>query len=82
MSGKFSIRNAGNGELQIGEIITDCSCTIANIPNKEIKPGDSLFVTYQVNPHTLGFFQQKIIINNNTDSNNPVMFVIRGKKIL
>ncbi len=78
--GKIIIRNTGNAELKIGDLTTDCACTVADIEKKNILPDDSIFISYKVNPHTMGFFQQKIIIQNNTDK-NPVMFVIRGKTI-
>jgi hypothetical protein len=79
--GAIVLRNIGDGVLIISDVTTDCSCTVADIPKKDIRPGDSLSVLYKVNPHTLGFFQQQVIIQNNTDSSNPVMFVIRGKTI-
>lgn len=80
-SGMFAIKNTGNLKLKIEDISTDCACTVAEITQKEISPGDSVLIHYKINPHTIGFFQQKIIIQNNSD-NNPVMFVIRGKTVL
>lgn len=79
-SGRIILRNKGEGELKIGDISTDCACTVADITKKVVLSGDSININYKVNPHAMGFFQQKIIIQNNSDS-NPVMFVIRGKAI-
>jgi hypothetical protein len=79
--GDIVLKNVGTGMLLIGDVTTDCSCTVADITQKEIRPGDSVSVKYKVSPHTMGYFQQQIIIKNNTDSSNPVLFVIRGKTI-
>jgi uncharacterized protein DUF1573 len=79
-SSNIKIRNTGNADLFIENMSTDCSCTIVDQAKKNIPPGDSLAIGYKVSPHTIGFFQQKIIIQSN-GVNNPVMFVIRGKTI-
>jgi hypothetical protein len=78
--GKFVLRNTGNAKLKIDEITTDCACTVANLANDKIAPGDSVYISFTVNPHVVGYFQQKIIIKNNSE-NNPILFAFRGKTI-
>lgn len=78
--GKFLIRNTGSGNLKIEEITTDCSCTIAEKPENPIAPNDSAYIMYSLHPNIIGFFQQKVIIKNNSEA-NPVLFVLRGKVV-
>lgn len=80
-SGRFILRNPGTADLLLGDITTDCQCTVAKIDNSRVPPGDSLWVSYSVHPNIDGYFQQKIIIKNNTDSSNPAMFVVRGQVV-
>jgi hypothetical protein len=79
-SSRVVIRNVGTVDLILSDITTDCACTVADISNKKILPGDSIYLTYTLDPHTIGFFQQKIIISNNS-ANNPVLLMIRGKTL-
>lgn len=74
----FVIRNIGENDLIIKEIVTDCHCT-AIIPNqKKTIPGDSLVLTAKYDNNSTGFFNQAITVHLNTES-SPELLIIRGR---
>src|SRR5437773_556588 len=41
----FTVRNAGNKELEIDKVRSSCNCAVASLPSKTIPPGGSLPIT-------------------------------------
>jgi hypothetical protein len=70
----FEIRNEGPGSLEITGLSTSCSCTIAEVANDRIAPGEStvLTVTFDPTSHNgaTGDFMRQIFIRSN-DPDTP-----------
>jgi hypothetical protein len=78
-TGKILIRNTGDETLKLREVTADCSCTVPNIQNKRIFPGDSAYIQFVLTPTDDGFIQQSIYLDNNSSNENRVLFLIRAK---
>lgn len=78
-NGKILIKNAGDETLKISDITADCSCTVPDIKNKKILPGDTAYINFILTPAQDGFIQQSIYVNNNSINENRVLFLIRAK---
>lgn len=47
---RFQLENRGDDLLQISRVATSCSCTSAEVKDKEIKPGNSTSLTVTFDP--------------------------------
>lgn len=70
----FTITNTGTDTLTIGNITTSCSCTSADVADKEIAPGEQTKLTVVFDPNfheePLGVFKRTVFIPTN-DLNIP-----------
>jgi hypothetical protein len=78
-NGKILIKNTGDETLKISDVTADCSCTVPDIENKKISPGDTAYIIFILTPAQDGFIQQSIYVNNNSVNENRVLFLIRAK---
>ena len=72
VSSTFAVRNDGGRDAQVGEVLTSCSCTTAEIGRKIIKPGETadLKVIFDPNYHfeDEGRFFRTATIKYNSDT--------------
>jgi hypothetical protein len=65
----LDIRNEGTGALEITELSTSCSCTVAEVAAQQIAPGGStlLTVTFDPGAHNgaTGRFMRQVFIGSN-----------------
>lgn len=78
-SGEILIKNTGDETLKITDVTADCSCTVPDLKNKKISPGDTAYIHFILTPAQDGFIQQSIYVNNNSVNENRVLFLIRAK---
>jgi len=77
----LNVKNIGTKDLKILDIKSDCHCTIGEISNDYLKPGEATFIIYNIKPNMTGFFQQKIIIKTNSEITPLKLILIRGKAV-
>jgi hypothetical protein len=75
---KFIIKNIGENDLFISDIIPDCYCTIPLWNKKAVSPGDSTSVAVTVKKEQEGIFQQVVKVQMNTNEKS-LLLVVRGK---
>ena len=78
-TGEILIKNTGDKILKITDVTADCSCTVPDIQNTKIYPGDSEYIHFVLTPADDGFIQQSIYLDNNSLNENRVLFLIRAK---
>ncbi len=76
----FSIKNVGNNDLKIADVIPDCFCTIPNWEKEPIPPQKSTNIIIVVNKDFEGVFQQVVTISCNSKESKHLL-VVRGKFI-
>ena len=62
----FKLTNTGDADLVILDKRTSCGCTVPEIPEKPIKPGESSKITVKFERSGLGNFNKQITIIANT----------------
>src|SRR3972149_5879611 len=79
-SHEFSVRNAGQSPLTLRVGSTTCKCTIGNVSNDPIPPGESVMVKLEwsalVNP---GPFRQTATILTNDPRSSAVELLVEGE---
>lgn len=77
----FTVTNAGTEVLEIGELMTSCSCTSASISGTSIAPGDSATLTVVFDPdfheEPEGRFTRTVYIPSNDPDTPEAEVVIR-----
>ena len=53
---EFPIYNRGKADLHIGNIVSECSCTMGFVDNKLIPPGESDILTILIDPNQINEF--------------------------
>ena len=76
----FSIRNVGNNDLRLADVIPDCYCTVPNWEKQPISPQKSTNITIIVNKDFEGIFQQVVSFSCNSKESKHLL-VVRGKFI-
>ncbi len=79
--GSICLKNFGDEDLEIGEINTDCACTITKVEKRVVQPGDSTKLLFKLTPKTIGRLQQTIFVENNSENESGVLFLIRANVI-
>ena len=74
------MKNIGNNDLQIHEVIPDCYCTVPSWEKDPISPQDFTNITIIVNKEYEGIFQQIVTVVCNTQESRHLL-VVRGKFI-
>lgn len=72
----FTIKNTGDNNLIINDIITSCGCISVTHERHPAKPGESLSVTVKITPTEKGTLDKTLIIKCNT--NNTLNIKIKG----
>jgi len=67
----FVLRNDGNATLQIGNVRTSCGCTVANVSNKTLEPGQTAEVTARLSLKGRQGQQRKAITVESNDPATP-----------
>lgn len=75
----FSIRNTGTAPLKLRVGTTTCKCTISDVADKDLAPGESTFVAVQWTTSDLSPFGQTATIFTNDPQRKSVDFVVKGK---
>ena len=77
----FSFTNTGTGPLKITKVDTDCTCTKATYPEKDILPGETsnIEVIYSTK-FTEDSIKHIIVVHSNTD---PILttLTLKGKVV-
>lgn len=76
----FYIKNIGNKDLYITDVVPDCYCTIPTWDKKGISSNDSTKITVVVKKDFTGIFQQVVKVACNTKE-KTLLLVVRGKFI-
>jgi len=73
----FYIKNIGNENLIIGDVIPECSCTGYTLDNDTIVPGDStrLLVNFNTKGKELGLQKKVISVRTNTKKEYNSLFI-------
>jgi hypothetical protein len=80
MEHTFVIRNAGDEALTLDAGNTTCKCTISNLENGQVAPGDSAEVKVEWKLNTLGTnFRQTAEIRTNDEQKPMITLTIAGK---
>lgn len=77
--GFIMLKNTGGDVLKILKITPDCSCIVSQNHKIEIAPEDSAKIEFSISPSDLGFIQQNLIVENNSDNEKRILFLIRAK---
>lgn len=77
----FKIKNVGNSNVYIENIISDCQCTVGTWDAKPIAPNEvyKLSVKYE-GGSILGYFEQKIAVYFK-NGKSPSLLLLEGKII-
>lgn len=78
----FLIKNTGNADLHIKQIITSCGCTVADVAKKILKPGEStnLKVVFRTSGFS-GDLSKMVHVYSNSLGSSEKVFVIKGNVI-
>ncbi len=80
LQGEFSLKNTGEIDLIIEDVIVSCLCTVVDWPRDPIPPNKSIIIKVVYHPRSRGFFNQVIqVICNVNDS--VVLLILKGKII-
>jgi hypothetical protein len=70
---QIPIRNAGQADLLVNDVISSCVCTVTEKPNEPIPPGDAATITIQcATSGIVGPFEQSVYIHTN-DPVTPIV---------
>lgn len=78
----FVFTNTGEADLYIHQAFASCGCTVPQVPEEAIKPGDSdtIFVTYDGRRKAPGNIRKSITIHNNS-KDEMIRLYITGKML-
>jgi Protein of unknown function (DUF1573) len=77
VTARFSLYNAGNHDLQIGSVVPDCHCTVADFPSSLIAPQDSAIIRLRFDGLNPGPFQSSAVVTTNSPG-SPTLLIFRG----
>lgn len=72
-SGDITIRNIGGAMLQIRDIKSDCGCTVAEVNQRELGPGESTLLSVTFNSKKFEGPQTKLVKIYTNDPQSPVV---------
>jgi len=72
-SGEITIRNIGGTMLQIRDIKSDCGCTVAEVNQRELEPGESTILSVTFNSKKFEGPQTKLVKIYTNDPQSPVV---------
>ena len=77
---EFTVTNHGDHTLTLNPGLTSCGCTVSEIKDNELAPGQSttVLVTWQAKKH-IGPFKQSVTIVTSDPHRPEVTFTIRGE---
>ena len=76
----FVIKNESKKVLNIKDVSTSCGCTVSEVKNKIIKPGDSTLVDVKFNPQGYsGEVQQFVYVSTDSLDDSLIRFIIKAK---
>lgn len=78
--GSFVISNTGTSNLIIGDVKSDCHCTVPQWSREPVLPGKSTTINVHYDSTSLGFFYRTIRVNMNIKS-SPMVLAIKGEVI-
>lgn len=68
---EFTIKNAGEGELEIISVSTSCGCTKAKASKETIGPGETAKLFVEMDPNVMGNITGKVERTIYVQSNDP-----------
>ena len=75
----FVISNNSNKVLNIKDVSTSCGCTVPEVKNKMLKPGESTLVDVKFNSRGYsGAVQQFIYVNTDSLDESLIRFIIKA----
>jgi hypothetical protein len=76
----FSFTNTGTTPLKLVKGHSSCKCTVGEIADSTVQPGDSttVHVTWK-SKHVSGGFQQNVSINTNDPNRREIVLTIKGE---
>lgn len=76
----FTIRNKGNDDLKIKNVIGSCGCTIVNLSDSLLSKNELALISakYISQDDDIGYVKKSVIVETNIDS-SFVVFYITGK---
>ena len=66
---EYTITNAGDSPLLIGNVTTSCGCAVAKWPNHPIQPSEKEVISVEFDAKTLGQFYKEVCIYSNSTPN-------------
>jgi len=70
----FRFKNTGKGDLIIQTASGSCGCTVPEIPEKPIKPGETGFIKVQFNSEgRVGMQEKQVTVVSNTIPNTTIV---------
>lgn len=70
----FRFKNTGKGDLIIQTASGSCGCTVPEIPEKPIKPGETGFIKVQFNSEgRIGIQEKQVTVVSNTIPNTTIV---------
>ncbi|MCA9074980.1 MAG: DUF1573 domain-containing protein [Planctomycetaceae bacterium] len=74
----YTIKNEGDAPLKLKKGLVQCKCTIPELKNDLVEPGESVEIELTWEPKSLGEFHQKAIIHTNDPENKEVELHVKG----
>ena len=75
----FLIRNAGTGQLVLGRPTTSCGCTVANVGDSTLDPGEETRISATMNLSGRdGPIVKSITVTSNDPNKSTVVFKLKG----
>lgn len=72
----FEFENTGKGDLVITAVKADCGCTVAEYPEKAVKPGEKGYIDVQFDSRRrIGFNHKRITVLSNAVPNKVVLHI-------
>lgn len=79
----FAVVNKGDDTLKISGVTTSCGCTAADLPKKEILPGETINIALEFSTTGRVGVQTKYIAINSNDKEKPVVkFTLTGNVVV
>ena len=79
VSHDFSVKNVGTAVLKLQEISSTCRCTVAELPKKELAPGESVNIRVTVSAEDIsGPFHQTVTFFTNDPKNPEIQLQMKG----
>ncbi len=77
---EFNFKNTSGKQLKIKEVLTSCGCTVLDVKNKDLPPGESTVIEVKFDSKGYhGAVEQFIYVNTDSIDNPIIKLIIRAR---